>query len=301
MSQVSDVESYMCSDDDEDRQMVKDSKLLLERLDALKNSGPASAQSKHIGYSPEDFQYSSQTYSNCTTEFVAPKDYIRPKFTRPKVKPKQYKFTLDKFQDEAVHCIERGESVLVAAHTSAGKTAIAEYAIAQSLNRQQRVIYTSPIKALSNQKYRELAEEFKDVGLMTGDVTINETASCLVMTTEILRSMLYNGSEVVREMAWVIFDEVHYMRDKERGVVWEETMILLPVKVKYVFLSATIPNAREFAEWICKIKQQPCSVIYTDFRPTPLQHYLFPTGAAGIYLVVDETGKFREDNFARAI
>jgi len=189
----------------------------------------------------------------------------------------------------------------VAAHTSAGKTAIAEYAIAQSLKKKARVIYTSPIKALSNQKYRELAEEFKDVGLMTGDVTINETASCLVMTTEILRSMLYNGSEVVREMAWVIFDEVHYMRDKERGVVWEETMILLPEKVKYVFLSATIPNAREFAEWICKIKQQPCSVVYTDFRPTPLQHYLFPTGAEGIYLVVDETGKFREDNFARAI
>lgn len=189
----------------------------------------------------------------------------------------------------------------MAAHTSAGKTAIAEYAIAQSLKKKARVIYTSPIKALSNQKYRELAEEFKDVGLMTGDVTINETASCLVMTTEILRSMLYNGSEVVREMAWVIFDEVHYMRDKERGVVWEETMILLPEKVKYVFLSATIPNAREFAEWICKIKQQPCSVVYTDFRPTPLQHYLFPTGAEGIYLVVDETGKFREDNFARAI
>lgn len=114
---------------------------------------------------------------------------------------------------------------------------------------------------------------------MTGDVTINETASCLVMTTEILRSMLYNGSEVTREMAWVIFDEVHYMRDKERGVVWEETIILLPTAVKYVFLSATIPNAREFCEWIVKIKQQPCNVVYTDFRPTPLQHYLFPTGA----------------------
>ena len=105
---------------------------------------------------------------------------------------------------------------------------------------------------------------------MTGDVTINETASCLVMTTEILRSMLYNGSEVTREMAWVIFDEVHYMRDKERGVVWEETIILLPSAVKHVFLSATIPNAREFCEWIVKIKQQPCNVVYTDFRPTPL-------------------------------
>jgi ATP-dependent RNA helicase DOB1 len=189
----------------------------------------------------------------------------------------------------------------VAAHTSAGKTAIAEYAIALSLNRKQRVIYTSPIKALSNQKYRELAEEFTDVGLMTGDVTINESASCLVMTTEILRSMLYNGSEVTREMAWVIFDEVHYMRDKERGVVWEETIILLPTVVKYVFLSATIPNAREFCEWIVKIKQQPCNVVYTDFRPTPLQHYIFPSGAQGIYLVVNEKGEFREQNFARAI
>ncbi len=180
---------------------------------------------------------------------------MRPEFKRPAKKAKQYKFTLDRFQEEAVKCIERGESVLVAAHTSAGKTAIAEYAIAQSLNNRQRVIYTSPIKALSNQKYRELNEEFHDVGLMTGDVTINESASCIVMTTEILRSMLYNGSEITREMAWVIFDEVHYMRDKERGVVWEETIILLPQAVKYAFLSATIPNAREFAEWIVRIKQ----------------------------------------------
>ena len=89
---------------------------------------------------------------------------------------------------------------------------------------------------------------------MTGDVTISEGASCLVMTTEILRSMLYNGSSVTKEISWVIFDEVHYMRDKERGVVWEETIILLPTACKYVFLSATIPNAREFAEWIVRIK-----------------------------------------------
>ena len=96
-----------------------------------------------------------------------------------------------------------------------------------SLKAKQRVIYTTPIKALSNQKYRELFEEFKDVGLMTGDVTINPSASCLIMTTEILRSMLYRGSEITREVAWVIFDEIHYMRDKERGVIWEETIILL--------------------------------------------------------------------------
>jgi len=136
---------------------------------------------------------------------------------------------------------------------------------------------------------------------MTGDVTINETASCIVMTTEILRSMLYNGSEITREMSWVIFDEVHYMRDKERGVVWEETIILLPTAVKYCFLSATIPNAREFCEWIVKIKGQPCNVVYTDFRPVPLQHYLHPGGSDKIFMVVDEKGQFKEENFSKAI
>ncbi|ODV78330.1 antiviral helicase [Suhomyces tanzawaensis NRRL Y-17324] len=212
-----------------------------------------------------------------------------------------YPFTLDPFQDTSISCIDRNESVLVSAHTSAGKTVVAEYAIAQSLRDKQRVIYTSPIKALSNQKYRELLAEFGDVGLMTGDVTINPDAGCLVMTTEILRSMLYRGSEVMREVAWVIFDEVHYMRDKSRGVVWEETIILLPDKVHYVFLSATIPNAMEFAEWIVKIHSQPCHVVYTDFRPTPLQHYLFPSGGDGIHLVVDEKGSFREENFQKAM
>lgn len=214
---------------------------------------------------------------------------------------RKYEFKLDPFQKVAIASIEKNESVLVSAHTSSGKTVIAEYAIAQSLNNKQRVIYTSPIKALSNQKYRELLTEFGDVGLMTGDVTINPTASCLVMTTEILRSMLYRGSEVMREMAWVIFDEIHYMRDKERGVVWEETIILLPDKVRYVFLSATIPNAMQFAEWICKTHVQPCHVVYTDFRPTPLQHYIFPADGDGIHLVVDEKGVFREDNFQKAI
>ena len=113
--------------------------------------------------------------------------------------------------------------------------------------------------------------------------------------------MLYRGSEVMREVAWVIFDEVHYMRDKERGVVWEETIILLPDSVRYVFLSATIPNAMQFAEWICKSHQQPCHVVYTDFRPTPLQHYLFPTGGDGIYLVVNEKGEFKEETFTKAM
>ncbi|KAI0691443.1 rRNA-processing arch domain-containing protein [Cytidiella melzeri] len=212
----------------------------------------------------------------------------------PPAKPaREYKFTLDPFQEVSVHAIQRNESVLVSAHTSAGKTVVAEYAIAQCLQNKQR--------ALSNQKYREMLAEFGDVGLMTGDVTINPSATCLVMTTEILRSMLYRGSEIMREVAWVIFDEIHYMRDKERGVVWEETIILLPHTVRYVFLSATIPNAMQFAEWICRSHEQPCHVVYTDFRPTPLQHYLFPAGGEGIYLVVDEKGEFREDNFSKAM
>ncbi|KIX04617.1 uncharacterized protein Z518_05487 [Rhinocladiella mackenziei CBS 650.93] len=210
-------------------------------------------------------------------------------------------FQLDPFQQVSIASIERNESVLVSAHTSAGKTVVAEYAIAQCLKNNQRVIYTSPIKALSNQKYREFQADFGDVGLMTGDVTINPTATCLVMTTEILRSMLYRGSEIMREVGWVVFDEIHYLRDKVRGVVWEETIILLPDKVRYVFLSATIPNAMQFAEWITKTHSQPCHVVYTDFRPTPLQHYFFPAGADGIHLIVDEKGVFREDNFQKAM
>lgn len=121
------------------------------------------------------------------------------------------------------------------------------------------------------------------------------------MTTEILRNMLYRGSEIMREVGWVVFDEIHYMRDKERGVVWEETLILLPDNVRYVFLSATIPNARQFCEWVCYLHKQPCHVVYTDYRPTPLQHYLFPAGGDGIHLVVDEKGQFKEDNFNTAM
>jgi ATP-dependent RNA helicase DOB1 len=219
----------------------------------------------------------------------------------PETPARTFPFRLDPFQQVSIASIERNESVLVSAHTSAGKTVVAEYAIAQCLKNNQRVVYTSPIKALSNQKYREFNAEFGDVGLMTGDVTINPTATCLVMTTEILRSMLYRGSEIMREVAWVVFDEVHYMRDKSRGVVWEETIILLPDKVRYVFLSATIPNAMQFAEWITKTHNQPCHVVYTDFRPTPLQHYLFPASSDGIHLVVDEKGVFREDNFQKAM
>ncbi|VDM48228.1 unnamed protein product [Toxocara canis] len=242
------------------------------------------------------------TEGNCLHEVVVPVNMefvpLKPRTTEP---VKMYPFQLDAFQKEAITCIDNLQSVLVSAHTSAGKTVVALYAIAMALADKQRVIYTSPIKALSNQKYRELQEEFSDVGLMTGDVTLNPDASCLVMTTEILRSMLYKGSEIMREVGWVIFDEIHYMRDKERGVVWEETIILLPDNVHYVFLSATIPNARQFADWVVFLHRQPVHVVYTDYRPTPLQHFVYPAGGSGLYEVVNVQGDFREDKFKEAM
>ncbi|OAY71247.1 Superkiller viralicidic activity 2-like 2 [Ananas comosus] len=246
----------------------------------------------------------------CLHDVSYPEGYVPPRPPRAaaaaaggeRTRPaKEFPFELDPFQSEAIKCLDSGESVMVSAHTSAGKTVVALYAIAMSLRDQQRVIYTSPIKALSNQKYREFKEEFSDVGLMTGDVTIEPNASCLVMTTEIWRSMQYKGSEIMREVAWIIFDEVHYMRDRERGVVWEESIVMAPKNSRFVFLSATVPNAKEFADWVAKVHQQPCHIVYTDYRPTPLQHYIFPCGGDGLYLVVDEKGKFREDSFQKAL
>ncbi|KAI2473494.1 antiviral helicase [Annulohypoxylon bovei var. microspora] len=268
------------------------------------------AESREVGavagFAPTKDEASLVLSHNIQHQVALPPDldyeYVPLSEHKPPANPaRTWPFTLDPFQRLSISSIERDESVLVSAHTSAGKTVVAEYAIAHCLKQNQRVIYTSPIKALSNQKYREFNEAFGDVGLMTGDVTINPTASCLVMTTEILRSMLYRGSEIMREVAWVVFDEIHYMRDKSRGVVWEETIILLPDKVRYVFLSATIPNAFQFAEWIAKIHRQACHVVYTDFRPTPLQNYFFPSGGTGIFLVVDEKGVFREHNFNKTM
>ncbi|XP_023909496.1 DExH-box ATP-dependent RNA helicase DExH9 [Quercus suber] len=241
----------------------------------------------------------------CLHDVSYPEGYVPPPPPPPSssasAPAKEFPFTLDPFQSESINCLENGESVMVSAHTSAGKTVVALYAIAMSLRNKQRVIYTSPIKALSNQKYREFKQEFSDVGLMTGDVTIEPNASCLVMTTEIWRSMQYKGSEITREVAWIIFDEVHYMRDQERGVVWEESIVMAPKKSRFVFLSATVPNAKEFADWVAKVHQQPCHIVYTDYRPTPLQHYIFPSGGDGLYLVVDEKGKFREDSFQKGL
>ncbi|XP_040547233.1 helicase SKI2W [Gallus gallus] len=218
----------------------------------------------------------------------------------------KWPFRPDAFQQRAALCLERGQSLLVAAHTSAGKTAVAEYAIALARRHMTRAIYTSPIKALSNQKFRDFRATFGDVGLLTGDVQLRTDASCLIMTTEILRSMLYNGSEVLRELEWVIFDEVHYINDAERGVVWEETLILLPEHVGLVLLSATIPNALEFAQWVGRTKRRCLRVLSTRQRPVPLEHFLY-TGGGGppsprdLFLLLDARGGFNTQGYYAAV
>ncbi|XP_044744519.1 helicase SKI2W [Coccinella septempunctata] len=193
---------------------------------------------------------------------------------------REYPFELDNFQKLAILQVEQHNHVFVAAHTSAGKTVVAEYAIALSQQHRTKTIYTSPIKALSNQKYRDFKKEFEDVGLITGDFQTNETASCLIMTTEILRSMLYCGSDTTRDLEYVIFDEVHYINDRERGHVWEQVLIMLPENVSVILLSATVPKPEEFADWLGRTYQKKVYVITTPKRPVPLHHFLY-TGTDG--------------------
>lgn len=211
---------------------------------------------------------------------------------------REWPFELDTFQKEAVYHLENGDSVFVAAHTSAGKTVVAEYAIALAAKHMTKAIYTSPIKALSNQKFRDFREIFDEVGILTGDVQIAPEASCLIMTTEILRSMLYRGADLIRDVEFVIFDEVHYVNDLERGVVWEEVIIMLPEHVTLILLSATVPNTYEFASWVGRTKRKDIYVISTPKRPVPLEHYLWAN--KGIHKIVDSEKKFLENGWKDA-
>ncbi|CAL1694323.1 unnamed protein product [Somion occarium] len=212
----------------------------------------------------------------------------------------KYPFELDTFQKEAVYHLEMGDSVFVAAHTSAGKTVVAEYAIALAAKHMTRAIYTSPIKALSNQKYRDFKQTFSSasVGILTGDVQINPEANCLIMTTEILRSMLYKGADLIRDVEFVIFDEVHYVNDAERGVVWEEVIIMLPDHVNIILLSATVPNTKEFADWVGRTKKKDIYVISTAKRPVPLEHYLY--AGRDLHKVVDANRQFLSKGYKEA-
>ncbi|KAJ5725614.1 uncharacterized protein N7483_006971 [Penicillium malachiteum] len=211
-----------------------------------------------------------------------------------------WSFEPDTFQKQAIYNLENGDSVFVGAHTSAGKTVVAEYAIALAQKHMTKAIYTSPIKALSNQKYRDFKNDpnIEDVGILTGDVQINQEASCLIMTTEILRSMLYKGADLIRDVEFVIFDEVHYINDAERGVVWEEVIIMLPATITLILLSATIPNTEEFSSWVGSIKKKDIYVISTPKRPVPLEHYLW-TGKEK-HLIVDRNKRFLETGWKAA-
>lgn len=211
---------------------------------------------------------------------------------------REWPFELDTFQKEAIYHLENGDSVFVAAHTSAGKTVVAEYAIALAARHMTKAIYTSPIKALSNQKFRDFRQTFDEVGILTGDVQINPEASCLIMTTEILRSMLYRGADLIRDVEFVIFDEVHYVNDFERGVVWEEVIIMLPDHVSLILLSATVPNTYEFASWVGRTKKKDIYVISTPKRPVPLEHYLW--AGKDIHKIVDSDKKFIEKGWKDA-
>lgn len=189
---------------------------------------------------------------------------------------KYKQFTLDKFQEDAIHSIEKHNSVVVSAATGTGKTLIADYIIDKFLKKGKRVIYTAPIKALSNQKYRDFIKEYgKDkLGILTGDIVINDRAQILIMTTEIYRNMLLSHT-IVPDLSYVIFDEIHYMNDPERGTVWEESIIFSPNSVRFLCLSATIPNAEQFASWIREIKKHKVDVVKYMKRAVPLQHSLF--------------------------
>ncbi|KAJ1964264.1 Antiviral helicase ski2 [Dipsacomyces acuminosporus] len=219
---------------------------------------------------------------------------------------RDFPFELDVFQKRAVYHLERGDSVFVAAHTSAGKTVVAEYAVALSQLHMTKTIYTSPIKALSNQKFRDFTQTFGDdnVGILTGDVKIRPEAPCLIMTTEVLKNMLYRGADVLRDVEFVVFDECHYVNDLERGVVWEEVIIMLPRHVSIILLSATVPNTKEFAEWVGRTKKRDIYVINTSKRPVPLEHYLY-VGKNSVVnkeamRIVDKSGGFNSNEWKDA-
>jgi ATP-dependent RNA helicase HelY len=185
-------------------------------------------------------------------------------------------FSLDPFQVEACEALEKGSGVLVCAPTGAGKTVVGEFAIHKALAEGRKAFYTTPIKALSNQKYADLVERYgaKKVGLLTGDNAVNGDAPVVVMTTEVLRNMLYAESPAIAGLGYVVMDEVHYLADRFRGAVWEEVIIHLPQSVTLVSLSATVSNAEEFGDWLVTVRGHT-KVVVSEVRPVPLwQHML---------------------------
>ncbi len=181
----------------------------------------------------------------------------------------------DRFQSEAIEHIKNGYSVVVSAPTGAGKTAIAEHVIESCLEKNESIIYTAPIKALSNQKFRDFQGQYTDrIGILTGDVSINSNAPVLIMTTEIFRNKVLDQPESLDKYSWIIFDEVHYIDNEERGTVWEESLIFLPQHMNILCLSATIPNIEQLAKWLETVHKKEIRVVIEEKRPVPL-HFFF--------------------------
>ena len=206
-----------------------------------------------------------------------------------------FPFQLDPFQKNAIQALDEGQSVVVCAPTGSGKTLIGEYAIYRALDQGKRVFYTTPLKALSNQKLRDFREQFgyDRVGLLTGDTAINRDAPVVVMTTEIFRNMLYGtrigevGTSLV-DVEAVVLDECHYMNDRQRGTVWEESIIYCPPEIQLVALSATVENGDQLTDWLCDV-HGPTQLIYSDYRPVPLDfHYCH---SKGLFPLLDDPQK----------
>lgn len=209
-----------------------------------------------------------------------------------------FNFEFDPFQIAACHAVEDGKGVLVAAPTGAGKTVVGEFAAYFALQAGKKCFYTTPIKALSNQKYSEFVAKFGEdrVGLLTGDTSINGDAEILVMTTEVLRNMLYAGSNTLTNLGCVVMDEVHYLADKFRGAVWEEVLIHLMESVQVISLSATVSNAEEFGEWLGEVRGQT-EVIVSEVRPIPLfQHVLIGNRLLDLF---DQPGRVNPEVLSR--
>ncbi len=197
-------------------------------------------------------------------------------------------FPLDPFQEQAIGALARGRSVLVAAPTGAGKTVVGEFACHDAIERGGKAFYTTPIKALSNQKHRDLVQRYgvDQVGLLTGDRSVNGDAPVVVMTTEVLRNMIYEASRTLEGLRHVILDEVHYLADRSRGAVWEEVIVQLPASVQLASLSATVSNAEQFGSWLDQVRSsagpgragEGCELILEESRPVPLRHHYFVNG-----------------------
>jgi len=218
----------------------------------------------------------------------------------------EFKFPLDPFQQHAIAAISRDENVLVTAKTGSGKTLVGEYQIAHSLKKGGRVFYTTPIKSLSNQKYHDLKAMFPSVGIMTGDLKFCPDADVVIMTTEILRNLLFKKDSSTKELGpmadlsidgldAVVFDECHYINDRDRGAVWEETMILLRREVNMVLLSATVDAPEIFAGWLGELKRKPIHLISTQYRIVPLLHGVYQKEE--LVTIMDNREKFSVENY----